>query len=137
MIVPYTVEQTFEVVNDVARYHEFLPGCECSTVFNRTCTTYDARLNLVALGIQKELITRNTPKSNRSLAVELVQGPFIELQGTWRFQDYGEGCRVTLDLDCDFATELIQVFSSTLLKRGIARTVDAFIKEVRRRREQD
>ena len=135
--MPFTVTEIFEVVNDVDRYQEFLPGCRESSVLNATSTTYDARLEVSAYGIHERIVTRNTPICNRSLQLDLIEGPFAQLEGKWTFTDYGEGCRVSLELTCEFASRLLNVFSNTLMKRGIEKTVEAFVTEVRRRHDSD
>lgn len=103
---------------------------------NATCASYDAKLELRGLGVHARMVTRNTPEPNQKLGIELVQGPFTELKGTWTFKDYGEGCRVTLNLTCEFESSLLSVFSNALLKRGIEKTVEAFVNEARRRYDQ-
>lgn len=129
--------EIFDVVNDVDRYQEFLPGCQESSVLNATSTTYDACLEVSAYGIHERIVTRNTPICNQSLRLELIEGPFAQLEGTWTFTDYGEGCRVSLELTCEFASRLLNVFSNNLMKRGIEKTVEAFVTEVRRRHGSD
>ena len=135
--MPFTVLEIFEVVNDVRNYQAFLPGCQESEVLNETPTTYDAELAVSAYGIQEKIVTRNTPVPNTSLKLELIEGPFAELEGNWTFTDYGEGCRVSLELTCVFASRLLNVFSNTLMKRAIEKTVEAFVTEVRHRHDSD
>ena len=135
--MPFTVDEIFDVVNDVDRYQEFLPGCEASVVLNATTTTYEAGLEVSAYGIHEKIVTRNTPITNRALKLELIEGPFAQLEGNWTFTDYGEGCRVSLELTCEFASRLLNVLSNTLMKRGIEKTVEAFITEVRRRHDSN
>ena len=135
--MPFTVTEIFEVVNDVENYQMFLPGCQDSAVLNETSTTYDARLDVSAYGIHEKIVTRNTPVLNTSLRLDLIEGPFAELEGNWRFTDYGEGCRVSLELKCVFASRLLNVFSNTLMKRAIEKTVEAFVTEVRHRHDSD
>ncbi len=115
----------------------FLPGCKDSEVLNETSTTYDARLDVSAYGIHEKIVTRNTPVLNTSLKLELIEGPFEELEGDWVFMDYGEGCRVSLELTCVFVSRLLNVFSNTLMKRAIEKTVEAFVVEVRRRHDSN
>lgn len=104
---------------------------------NETSVAYDARLEVLAYGVHERIVTRNTPVSNQSLKLDLIEGPFAELEGNWTFTDYGEGCRVSLELSCVFASRLLNVFSNTLMKRGIEKTVEAFVTEVRRRHDSD
>lgn len=133
--MPYSVGEIFDVVNDVDRYEKFLPGCQSSVVVNETPASYDAQLRVSAYGVQETILTRNTPVCCQSLKLELIEGPFAQLEGNWTFTDYGEGSRVSLDLTCEFESRLLNLFSNTLLKRGIEKTVEAFVKEVRRRHD--
>ena len=131
------MSEIFEVVNDVEHYQKFLPGCQESTVLNKTSSSYDAGLEVSAYGVHERIVTRNTPISNQALKLELIEGPFAELEGNWTFTDYGEGCRVSLELTCVFASRLLNVLSNALMKRGIEKTVQAFVTEVRRRHDSN
>ncbi len=125
------------VVNDVERYQAFLPACEHSKILNVMSSVYDAELIFAALGVQERVVTRNTPIGNRSLKIELLEGPFSTLEGTWTFKDYGDGCRVTLNLTCEFTSRLLSVFSSAMLTRAVEKTIEAFVLEVRRRHDSN
>lgn len=133
--MPYSIDEIFEVVNEVERYKEFLPGCERSTVLKVSQHSYEAQLDIAVFGLTQHMVTRNTPTCNRAIKMELVDGPFERLDGMWTFKDLGEGCRVTLSLECEFDAKLLRLFSTTLAKKGIAKTVEAFVGEVRRRHD--
>lgn len=135
--MPFTAVEIFQVVNDVEHYQEFLPGCQESVVLNETSMTYDAGIEVSAYGVHERIVTRNTPIANQALKLELIEGPFAEFDGNWIFTDYGEGCRVSLELTCEFASRLLNAFSTTLMKRAIEKTVEAFVSEVRRRHGSD
>ena len=135
MLVPYAIDEIFQLVNDVEGYEDFLPGCDKSVVLNPNSTSYEARLDLFAYGMHEQIVTRNTPNGNRTLRLELLEGPFKQLEGCWTFTDYGEGCRVTLDLMCEFQSKLLNAISPAFVKRGVEKTVEAFVKEVRRRHD--
>ena len=88
-------------------------------------------------GFEERLVTRNTPVANESLRLQLIDGPFKHLDGMWQFIDLDVGCRVNLELDCEFESGLMRLVTSSLVKRGIEKTVTAFIQEVRRRHDRN
>src|SRR3989344_3419420 len=61
-VVPYTPEQMFNLVNDVARYPEFIPWCSGSQVMNVTEDHMVARLDLMQAGFKQSFTTENTLK---------------------------------------------------------------------------
>lgn len=87
-------------------------------------------------GIEEKIVTRNSPSPPEELRLTLLEGPFRYLEGSWRFKDLGEGCRVSLEIACDFDSRLLNLSSESLLKRGIEKVVDAFVAEVRTRYER-
>ena len=136
MLVPHGVDAVFDVVNDVEHYQQFLPGCIDSQILPRNETEYVAQLDLSIRGLREKVITRNTLSPPHELKMRLVEGPFEYLTGVWQLVDLGEGCRVSLELDFEFESRLLNLSTGGLLQRGIARVVDAFVAEVRARHER-
>ena len=75
----------FDLVNDVGKYQDFLPGCEQSQVLSVTDSEMLARLTLARAGIRQEFITRNLLTPPNRIQISLVEGPFSKLEGEWRF----------------------------------------------------
>ena len=133
VLVPYTVDRVFEVVSEIEHYHQFLPGCIESGTVEEVGDRYEAFLTLRMFGVQERVVTLNRAEVNQSLKMSLSSGPFQHLEGEWQFKDLGEGCRVSLSLNCEFESRLASIVSQSVLARGIAKTIDAFVSEVRRR----
>ena len=126
VLVPYRPEQMFDVVNDVASYPSFLPGCLDAIVHEATSSRMRATLTLRRAGISVRLTTENTLSRPTRIVVALVEGPFKRLTGEWLFEPLGDdGCRVTLELD--FAASGITAFAvESMFSRVADQMVDAF-----------
>ena len=63
------------------------------------------------------------------MALELVDGPFSELQGEWRFEALGaDGCRATLHLRFAFANRAQDLLLGKAFEQSCNRLVDAFVQ---------
>ena len=133
VLVPYQTHQMFDVVNDVASYPSFLPGCEDAVVHEATSSSMRATLTLRRAGISVRLTTENRLSRPSRIEVALVEGPFKRLSGEWTFLPLGDdGCRVTLELD--FAGNSITAFAvESMFSRVADQMVDAFSEQAERR----
>jgi ribosome-associated toxin RatA of RatAB toxin-antitoxin module len=101
--VEYSCEQMFHLVNDVEHYPEFLPYCVKSEVHYRDLDKVQATLVIGAGTMNKSFTTSNRLQTNKMIEIRLVAGPFNHLEGFWRFDEVEEGCRVSFDLEFEFA----------------------------------
>lgn len=103
-IVPYPQKAMFELVDDVGRYQDFLPWCGGSGEIERTDATVTAFVSIAFKGLRKSFTTRNTLTKYHLISLELVDGPFRELSGEWRFAVIDDhSCKVSLNLDFEVA----------------------------------
>jgi len=132
-IVPYTCAEMFALVNDFAKYPEFLPWCSLGQL------QQDDENSLVAtLGIKKGFIsdtftTRNVNFPPRTIHMELVDGPFEFMTGSWTFDPLGNqpigselGSRISLNLHFSFKLGIVNMLSSTL-ENDMTKMVSAFV----------
>ena len=89
-IVSFAPAQMFAVVNDVARYPEFLPWCVGARVESRSATEMLASVKIARGVLRTEFTTRNTLQQDAQILMRLVDGPFRQLLGQWRFEAIGE-----------------------------------------------
>jgi len=126
-LVPYRASEMFELVDDVDAYSEFLPWCNHSAVLTRTANTVDATLELHKGAVSKSFTTRNTQRKNEAIDIELLGGPFRHLQGGWQFKSLGdEGCKVTLELEFEFESRVVDMVFGTFFEDTCSSLVDAF-----------
>lgn len=128
-LVPYTSRQMFELVDDVASYPEFLPWCNHAEVHERTDGTVEATLELHKGAVSKQFTTRNVRNEFDSIDLALVGGPFRTLRGGWRFNDLGEnGCKVSLDLEFEFDSVMVDMMFGSFFESTCNSLVDAFTR---------
>lgn len=128
-IVPYTAEQMFELVNDVAHYQEFVPWCVKSDVISQTPDEVRATLGFAHSGLHKSFSTINRLQPHKMIELRLLDGPFKKLEGFWHFEKIDDShSRVTLDLHFEFSTKLIALMFGPLFNQVANTLVDCFMK---------
>ena len=126
-LVPYSAEQMFDIVNDVARYREFLPWCEGSEVKSHSLDEMIARVDLKASGMRQSFTTRNRLNRPNSIMMSREAGILTSLQGEWQFRALGEdGCKVSLDLRFDMPRAIAMVGGALLFDQAADRMVEVF-----------
>ncbi len=127
-LVNYSALQMYNLVNDVARYAEFLPGCVSSNVIDQTENSMLAVMELKKGPIRQTFTTSNTLVFGQSIKMELEEGPFHHLHGVWYFRALTEdACKVELDLDFAFSNQLTAVSFGSIFNELTSRLVDSFV----------
>lgn len=128
-IVPYSVEQMYELVNDIAHYQEFVPYCTSSIVHEKSDDEIRATLTLSAKGFQKSFTTLNRLQKNKMMEIELIDGPFQQLTGFWKFEKKDENhSEVILYLEFELASKMFAMMFGSVFQQVAGKLVDAFVK---------
>src|SRR5882672_10279716 len=110
LLLAYSPEQMYALVNDVARYPEFLSGCTAARVLAQDAAQMTAAIEVRKGPLRIAFTTRNRLDPGRAIDMELIEGSFRSLRGSWRFDDIGgKGVRATLRLEFDFAARGTQL----------------------------
>lgn len=126
-LVPYSATQLFDLVDDVDAYADFLPWCSNSEVLARSDDVVEATVELQKGTVTKAFTTRNTRVPGESIGLELLGGPFRHLQGGWSFQSLGDdGCKVTLELDFEFESRMVDMMFGAFFEETCNSLVEAF-----------
>jgi ribosome-associated toxin RatA of RatAB toxin-antitoxin module len=132
VLIWYSAEEMFALVTDVAKYSEFLPWCDRSKVIAREPDGMKAEIGINFSGIHQTFTTRNTHVAGREVRMKLVDGPFSNLDGCWKFHPLGEGaqraCKVTLELQYAFKSQALATLVGPVFDRIAGNLVDAFVK---------
>lgn len=127
LLVPYTAEEMFELVDNIEQYPNFLPWCQATTVHTRDVDEVRATIVVAKSGIRQSFTTVNRLQKNKMIEVRLVEGPFRHLQGYWLFESVGEkGCQVTFNLEFEFSSKLIGLTVGPVLQKIAESFIDAF-----------
>ena len=127
ILLPYSKQNLFDLVNDISRYPEFLPGCSGSSILQETDGGVLARLSLKKAGINYELTTNNFLYPPDRIEMELVEGPLDKLEGSWFFSSLGDsGCKVEMTLNYELKGKLFNKTLGKILTGSVEMVVDAF-----------
>lgn len=107
-LVMHSASRMFHLVNEVDAYPPYFNWCEAATVLERDENSMLARLDLRIAGFRANFTTRNRWVEPTRIDLELVDGPFRQLEGHWGFHALDEeACKVSLSLDFDVAGSLV------------------------------
>jgi len=127
-IVPYTPQQMFELVNNIDDYSQFLNWCDSSSILNQSDNQITASVQINQGGLKQSFSTLNTLTPYTSIEMQLLDGPFDELSGEWRFETLGENAsKVHLTLQFKFKSMLIDMALSPIFKSIANSQLDAFV----------
>lgn len=131
-LVPYSAEQMYQLVDDIEKYAEFLPWCGKATELSRSANEVEASLFISHSGLNKAFTTRNTLYPQTKIDMQLVEGPFKKLHGSWQFENLGDaGCKASLILEFEFSSKLIGLTLGPVFSKIANNLVDAFIQRAR------
>lgn len=128
-LVMHSAERMFELVNDIARYPEFLPWCADAEIVDETGEHITASLEIAKGGIRHRLTTRNQLRMPEVIEMNLVDGPFRNLSGRWHFKPLDDNaCKVILSLEFEFSGSLSRMTFGTVFNQAANTMVDAFCR---------
>ncbi len=127
-LVPFSAKTMFDLVNDVAAYPEFLPGCVGTDIHRVDDTHMKASMHIAKAGIKHTFTTVNTLETNRKIDMALADGPFKSLSGGWTFTELDEhACKVELDLEFEFSSRFVAMAFGKVFRQLANAMVEAFI----------
>lgn len=125
--MPYLPQEIFALVSDVDAYPQFLPWCSEARVLSREGDDVTARIAFAVSGVSKSFTTRNHHTPDRRIEISLIEGPFSDLQGHWKFDPLGDaGCKITLSLKYDFSSRMVRMVVGPVFGQIASTLVDAF-----------
>lgn len=126
-LLPYAAAEIYALVNDVARYREFLPFCIASEVLSQEGQEMTARIAFSRLGMAQALVTRNRLQAPERIDMTLESGPFEALRGQWQFQALqASACKVSFRVEFKVQARFLQFAASSALNQAAGQAVEAF-----------
>ncbi|QLQ19106.1 MAG: type II toxin-antitoxin system RatA family toxin [Exiguobacterium profundum] len=133
-VMPYTAQQMYDLVADVARYPEFLPWNSAARIRSRTPIpggeVMEADLVISFKVFRERFGSRVTllPGARRIETV-YIDGPFKHMKSHWAFADRAEGgCAVEFHVDFEFRNAILQGIIGVVFNEAMQRVVRAFEK---------
>ena len=134
-VLPYTPDQIYALVADVARYPEFLPWTAAARIRSRRplpargagAEVMEADLVISFKVFREKFGSRVTllPDARR-IETEYLDGPFKYLQSFWEITPDPGGCRVLFDVDFEFRSVVLQKIIGVVFDEAMRRVVTAF-----------
>ncbi len=131
-LMPYSPEQLLAMVEDVARYPEFMPGCVAARVEPGSAPFVRAGLTFKFAGLTESFLTENQRRTAtegvQGLQMRLLRGPFKSLLGAWQFQPLGAAaCKVSLSVQLEWGALSLGRLLAPQLDRAVGNVMQAFI----------
>ena len=131
VLVEFAADAMLGLVNDVGAYPQFLPWCSAASSREMADGSVEATIEIRYKGLHQAFTTRNIISSRDGLTrleMSLISGPFKSLQGEWRFHALEEAaCKVTLDLQYDFSSKLLEKAVGPVFRLITETLVEAFV----------
>lgn len=126
--LPYTPEQMFDLVADVARYQEFAPWCIASRITKREGESVFYADLVVGYKMFRERFTSKVVLDRpRRIHIEYMKGPLKNLKNNWKFIPDGEGrCVIDFSVEFEFGNVALQALANMFFNEVVKRMVDAF-----------
>ena len=125
--LPYTPEQMFDLVADVARYPEFLPWIIAMRVRQDGETETVADMIVGFKGLRETFTSRVEKTRPERIHVDYIDGPLKYLRNDWRFRpDGADGCLVDFSVDFAFRNRVFEMLAGQVFGTALRRMIGAF-----------
>ncbi len=125
--LPYSPDQMFDLVADVARYGEFLPWVVAVRVRANSETEMLADLVVGFRALRERFTSRVEKQRPERIHVDYVEGPLEHLRNEWRFRPDGAGgCLVDFAVDFAFRNRLFEAIAGQMFDRALRKMIGAF-----------
>jgi ribosome-associated toxin RatA of RatAB toxin-antitoxin module len=132
VLVNYSAERMYSLVDDVRSYPEFLPWVAAARLHEKSEGKLLASMEMQRGGVRERFTTRNSFERPSIMTLQLVEGPFRVLEGRWSFTPIGTaGTKVELEMRFEFASPLISMLFGKAFEQSCNTLIDAFIARAR------
>jgi ribosome-associated toxin RatA of RatAB toxin-antitoxin module len=129
VLLAYSAEQMYALVENFEDYPKFLPWCGGAQVLEREGSKVLASLTINYHGVKQSFVTKNTNTPPTSIDMELVEGPFKHLHGTWSIMPLrADACKVEFDLHYEFSSKMLEQLIGPVFSMIANSFVESFCK---------
>ena len=131
-LLPYSAQQVYDLVNDVAAYPEFLPWCGAAEVLSETELEMVARVTIAKAGLHKTFETKNHLVPGERIEMHLVEGPFKYLRGEWVFKPLDvDACKIQFEVEFEVSSGVLNMALGTMFEQISSTLVDSFCERAK------
>ena len=128
VLVMHSAEQMYALVDAVEDYPKFLPWCGGVDLLERSEATTSATLHINYHGLKQKFTTQNNKVFPNSMVIELKNGPFKHLDGSWHFIELRENaCKIEFRLNYQFANIFLEKLIAPVFNYIANTFVDGFV----------
>ncbi len=128
-VLPYSPEQMFDMVADVAAYPDFLPWCIATRVRTSDANHLTSDMVIGFKMFREQFTSRVTLERPGLIKVEYERGPFKYLKNQWKFTaNESGGCLVDFTVEFEFRSQLLEMAIGKVFTEAVHRMVAAFEK---------
>lgn len=132
-LVGFSAESMFDLINDVEKYPEFIPGCAQTKVLAQDDESMRAAILISKAGIKQWFTTQNILVRGESVQMQLVEGPFSKLSGGWTITALNAtACKIELNLDFAFSSKLVEFAFGKVFNSIASNMVVAFTERAKK-----
>lgn len=127
-ILPYTPDQMFDLVSDIARYPEFLPWCVAARIIQKEKEFIVAELTIGYKMISERFVSRvHLDHEAKTIYVNYISGPLKYLRNEWQFEKLPKKkCRVNFFVHFEFSSTILATMMNMFFDVAFRRMVQSF-----------
>jgi ribosome-associated toxin RatA of RatAB toxin-antitoxin module len=129
VLVGFSAERMFGLVDRVEDYPMFLPWCGGSDVKLRDECVTTATIHINYHHVKHSFTTENSKRVPNLIEMKLQDGPFSHLEGSWQFIELNEwACKIEFRLRYEFSSKMLEKLVSPVFNHIANNFVDAFVQ---------
>jgi len=129
VLLSYSAEQMFALVDNVADYPQFLPWCGGTSVIVLDDSRVKATVHINYHHVKQSFTTENVRQQGQRIDIKLLDGPFKQLDGRWQFIALTpSACKIEFRLNYEFSSKLLEKVVGPVFHYIASTFVEAFIK---------
>lgn len=129
VLLGYSAEQMFALVDNIEEYPKFLPWCGGTEVRSRDGNKVVASIRINYHGVKQSFSTENVNSPPTSIKMVLLEGPFKHLHGEWTFKPLrADACKIDFELHYEFSSRMLESLIGPVFNMIANSFVDSFSK---------
>ncbi|WP_323782051.1 type II toxin-antitoxin system RatA family toxin [Thalassovita sp.] len=130
--LPYSAQQMYDLVADVAAYPKFLPWCAAARIRSVTAQCDGSQLMEADLVISFKVFRERFGSrvvlhpETKQIDTEYLDGPFKYMKPNWAFAEAEGGCEVSFFVDFEIKNAVLQGIIGVVFNEAMHRIEKAF-----------
>jgi len=130
--MPYTAQQMFDLVADVAHYAEFLPWVVATRIKSDSEGEMIADMLVGFNALREKFTSRVLKQRPERIEVIYIDGPMRDLDNVWEFRPAPGGCEVHFHVQFTFRNAVFEKLAGQYFDRAFRKMVTAFEERANR-----